>query len=188
MERNKVVLASVASVLVVGGAVFFIVNKNKSEETSSSDVSSHEEHEDGETVVSDEDEFDFDFEDIEGTYEGSAKYSSAVLKANDDLKSASVLVTFRDSKTSSNFNRWSMTVRPDLDWLRANESSDVIRLSYSDCSEEKVEVDGSGNEKVAQKVYSGGKGHFDLDDDHMIWNDNMFEEGDALRGCKFTKK
>ena len=79
-------------------------------------------------------------------------------------------------------------VRPDVEWLQENESSDVVRLSYSDCSQEEVEVDGSGKEKVAQKVYSNGKGYFNLDDDHMIWYDNMFNEEDVLKGCKFTRK
>lgn len=187
MGKNKFILASVVSILVIGGAIFAIVNskKSKNEETSSNSVSSDEINE--ETTDSDEEDLDFDFEDIEGTYEGSTKYSSAIFKTSSDFKSSLVLITYRDSKSSSSFTRWTMTVKADLGWLRENESSDVFRLSYSDCSREEIGLDDSGKEKLTQKVYSCGKGYFDVEDDYIVWNDSTFKEGDALKGCKFIK-
>ncbi len=207
MEKNKIILISALSILVIGGGIFAIV-KNKKNNTDSTPTTStenskdkieeeetcddpncvhdHDDEED-EGESEDESEADFDFKEVEGTYNGSVKNTSANFTANKDSSSATVVVKFSESNASQNYTRWTMTVRVDREWLKHNSSSNVLRLSYSDCVCEDVEVNASGKEK-AKKTSSNGTGHFDIDDDVIRWSDDKFkEEGEILKDCEFKK-
>lgn len=201
MEKNKIILVSVLSVLVVGGIIFAIVRNRKSDannvstsstENPKNDEDNNEEETSYEDVdhIHDEDEdeseADFDFKEVEGKYEGSVRHTSAEFTANQRDDSATVVVRFSESNTSSSYTKWTMTVKVDKEWLKNNSSSNILRLSYSDCICEDVEISKSGKEK-ANKVSSNEKGYFDIDGDVIKWNNGATEEGDILNGCEFRK-
>lgn len=203
MEKNKITLVSILSVLVAGGIIFAIVKnrKNDANNTSTSSTENPKNDEDNEEETSDEEadhihdedenddesEADFDFKEVEGKYEGSVKHTSANFTANQGSDSATVVVRFSESNTSSNYTRWTMTVKVDKEWLKNNSSSNILRLSYSDCVCEDVEVSKSSKEKV-KKISSNGTGHFDIEGDIIRWSDDSFkEEGEVLKDCEFKK-